>query len=60
MDLSSSYQPVVLEVNAYESTEAYGGRNMTVKPIEVSNLKDPIFIEIPLDSDAPMTCAYMD
>ena len=59
-DFGSDYSPVALEVTAYEAMETANGRSMLVKPIEVANLEEPIMLKIPLDSDVPVTCAYMD
>jgi hypothetical protein len=60
LDLNELYKPIVLEVSAHEAMQTADGNSMIVKPIEVSNLEDPIFFKIPLDSDMPMTCSYMD
>ena len=59
-DFGTDYNPVVLEVKAYEAMETANGRSMLVKPIEVSRLEEPILLKIPLDSGVPLTCAYMD
>ena len=59
-DFGSDYHPVALVVTAYEAMETANGRSMLVKPIEVANLEEPIMLKIPLDSDVPVTCAYMD
>jgi hypothetical protein len=59
-DFGTDYNPVVLEVSAYEALETRNGKNMIVKPIEVKDLEEPILLKMPVDAGESLTCAYLD
>jgi hypothetical protein len=57
-DFGRDYNPIAIQINAHEVEDF--GRNVSVKPITVKDLEEPILFKLPMDEGVSLTCAYLD
>ena len=57
-DFGRDYNPIAIQINAHEVEDS--GTNMSVKPITVKDLEEPILFKLPMDEGVSLTCAYLD
>ena len=57
-DFGTDYTPVSIAINIHQVEES--GQNIFARPVEVKDLDQPIFFQLPMDKDVALTCAYFN